>query len=200
MFAHVWQSLNGNPQWADIIFTRYNEPQRHYHTMDHIEHMLTLAHEQLESPPPSLLYAIVFHDIVYDPTRSDNELRSVQLWREYVQHADVAVEVDKDVQCMIEATIHHTIPPQTPTELLPTLQLFLDLDLAILGVEWSRYERYMRQIRAEYAHFDPVAFQHGRRRVLSSFLNRDVLYHTNSPYWRQMELTAREHLHRELLL
>ncbi|ESL07679.1 hypothetical protein TRSC58_04628 [Trypanosoma rangeli SC58] len=68
-----------------FIVTRYTEPQRHYHTLTHLEEMLgCLARFQSEAPMAHRLpaagaqrivveLATLFHDAVYDPRRSDNE-------------------------------------------------------------------------------------------------------------------------------
>ncbi len=62
---------------------RYAEPQRAYHTWTHVEDLLTLFVEP-RGPlhdDAAVLYAILFHDAVYDPKRADNEERSADLVR-----------------------------------------------------------------------------------------------------------------------
>ncbi|RNF02378.1 uncharacterized protein Tco025E_08391 [Trypanosoma conorhini] len=68
-----------------FIVARYTEPQRHYHTMAHLEEMLgcferfqseaPVAHRLPAADPRRVVLelAILFHDAVYDPRRDDNE-------------------------------------------------------------------------------------------------------------------------------
>src|SRR5689334_10156503 len=53
----------------------YGEPHRHYHTLYHIAALLALLdrHGSDGSDREALTLAILFHDVVYDPARPDNE-------------------------------------------------------------------------------------------------------------------------------
>ena len=72
---HTWQQLA----------THYNEPHRHYHTLDHVAACLTwLDHyRHLAADPLCLELALWAHDVIYDPRASDNEARSAD-W--FAQH------------------------------------------------------------------------------------------------------------------
>ena len=65
-------------QAARLIVAHYSEPHRHYHTLAHIvvcqELLSATDHASLE-----LRLAIVYHDIIYDTHRSDNEAESAKL-------------------------------------------------------------------------------------------------------------------------
>eukprot|EP00758_Cryptobia_borreli_P003916 Tbor_TRINITY_DN4060_c0_g1::TRINITY_DN4060_c0_g1_i1::g.11790::m.11790 len=52
--------------------------------------------------------------------------------------------------------------------------LFLDMDLAILGAQRSRYEQYSQEIRSEYCHFPLLDFVNGRTKILNMFLEHLV--------------------------
>ncbi|EAN88867.1 hd phosphohydrolase family protein [Trypanosoma cruzi] len=85
--------------YEKYIVARYTEPQRHYHTMTHLEEMLgCLARFQSEAPVAHRLpaegarrlvveLAIFFHDAVYDPRRSDNEERSAAWFQSFWDEA-----------------------------------------------------------------------------------------------------------------
>ncbi|EKF38376.1 hypothetical protein MOQ_001416 [Trypanosoma cruzi marinkellei] len=85
--------------YEKYIVARYTEPQRHYHTMAHLEEMLScLARFQSEAPVAHRLpaegtrrlvveLAILFHDAVYDPRRSDNEERSAAWFQSFWDEA-----------------------------------------------------------------------------------------------------------------
>ncbi|MDQ3709265.1 MAG: hypothetical protein M3387_08210, partial [Actinomycetota bacterium] len=63
---------------------RHDEPQRRYHTIDHVRSVLTSSrwlHESGEAVEDSgaLMAAAWFHDAVYQPGATDNEARSASL-------------------------------------------------------------------------------------------------------------------------
>ena len=60
----------------------YGHSARHYHTEKHIVAMLNGAAGLDFNDPDMARLAIVFHDVIYDPTRSDNEQRSAILLKE----------------------------------------------------------------------------------------------------------------------
>ena len=104
-------------------------------------------------------------------------------------------EVEPQVTSIIRATKNHMNYPRTATmaaATLPSMEdvaagrvvadvwrpsreldcaLFLDMDIAILGSNTSRYQEYADQIRKEHIHFPDEAFRKGRRQVLLSFAN-----------------------------
>lgn len=66
--------------WQDIVM-RYGEPQRAYHTLNHIEQLLVQFEniKHVLSEPHIIALVLYYHDVIYDPTRSDNELKSAEL-------------------------------------------------------------------------------------------------------------------------
>ena len=64
-----------------LLLQAYAEPQRHYHTAQHIAECLALYSQiqHLLDDAPSLALALWFHDAVYDPQAPDNEERSAAL-------------------------------------------------------------------------------------------------------------------------
>ena len=58
----------------------YAHPSRAYHNLEHIHNMLEklTESEKLAESPHRIILAIWFHDSVYDPRRTDNELKSAE--------------------------------------------------------------------------------------------------------------------------
>jgi predicted metal-dependent HD superfamily phosphohydrolase len=161
----------------------YAEPQRHYHTLAHINALQAwfvrcraLAHE-----PELIGAAIWFHDAVYDTHRQDNEQRSAAL-----AHAELSA--------LVLATQHHDADPSDSDA-----WLFLDLDLSVLAQSAAHYGAYAQAVRAEYAWVDAAAYRSGRVRVLKGFLAREHIYRT--PLWQAAwESRARRNLRREIAM
>jgi predicted metal-dependent HD superfamily phosphohydrolase len=64
--------------WAQTIATCYREPQRHYHTLAHLQDMFDLMDEYFNHVrnKTAVFLSIIFHDIVYDPTASETNARA----------------------------------------------------------------------------------------------------------------------------
>jgi predicted metal-dependent HD superfamily phosphohydrolase len=62
----------------------YTEPHRYYHTITHIHHMLTTAHEHNIVLTESQWLAVLWHDSVYDVNSSTNEQDSVLLMKKMI--------------------------------------------------------------------------------------------------------------------
>jgi len=168
----------------------HTEPHRHYHTTEHITAVLRHLHD-LHAATPTARLAAFFHDAIYDPTRSDNEAQSAELAREVLVAVD-RPEAD-DVAAIVLATAKHALPDHAPRE----TAAFLDADLAILGASPTVYDTYTEHIRAEYAHMSDRDFRAGRKAILQSFLERDVLYFTSAGQV-SFEAAARANLTREI--
>lgn len=160
------------------LCTRYAEPQRHYHTLQHLDECLHLlaAHRDLAERPPEVALALWFHDAVYDVQAGDNEARSADWARDALITAGAPAEAAGRVHALVMATRHGQPGAQAPQDL--DTRLLLDVDLAILGAPPARYAEYERQIRAEYAHVPPEVFEQRRRQLMAGFLARQPLYLT----------------------
>src|SRR5262245_18351172 len=65
----------------DHLVAAYSEPQRHYHTLRHLDEVLRTVGKLRDycHDPAAVELAVWFHDAVYDPRGQDNEARSAQL-------------------------------------------------------------------------------------------------------------------------
>ncbi len=160
---------------------RYDEPQRAYHSWVHIEallgHFETFA-DQIHDRT-RVLWALYWHDAVYDPMRGDNEQVSADLLRR--EGAGVlSAETLEEAAVIIEATAKHQLPNSLSGEVLLDAALFLDLDLSILGARAEVFDVYEDNIRREYGFVPEDAYRAGRAAILKGFLGRDRLYFTDT--------------------
>jgi predicted metal-dependent HD superfamily phosphohydrolase len=80
----------------------------------------------------NVTYAILFHDLIYDTGRYDNEAASAAEWRRFGTAIGVPTQQIEQVAAMIMATAAHT--QVTPSTL--DTDYFLDFDLSILGMRF----------------------------------------------------------------
>jgi predicted metal-dependent HD superfamily phosphohydrolase len=174
---------------------RYRSRGRHYHTLDHVAAMARLAQEHQSAlvDPSAVQLAIWYHDAVYRARRDDNEADSARLARRDLSGLIEPSRLEA-VEKLILATGSHE-----PVAGLPDSELFLDLDLAILGTEPAVYDAYAKAIRAEYRWVPGPIYRRKRAEVLKGFLARPAIY-TAIVMRQRMESAARANLARELLL
>ncbi|MCA9959592.1 MAG: hypothetical protein KC443_11190, partial [Anaerolineales bacterium] len=138
--------------YADLV-ARYSENGRFYHTFDHLIAVLTDVREL----PATVQFAAWFHDVIYDPRRSDNEERSAAFAATALRQLTVPQPLIERVAQLIICTQTHQPPPGDEEAMA-----LLDADLAILGAETAVYDRYAAAIRQEYAHVPEEAYRYGR--------------------------------------
>jgi predicted metal-dependent HD superfamily phosphohydrolase len=175
------------------LVAAYSEPHRHYHTLQHLRECLAHcdAAASLAPHPAEVELALWFHDAVYDPRRSDNEERSADWAARAVRGAGCGDEVADRVRDLVLATRTHEPGAD------PDAKLLVDVDLAILGAAPARFAESERQIRAEYAHLSEPEWRAGRSGVISGFLARPRLFHTE-PFHDALEAAARRNLQASL--
>lgn len=171
----------------------YSYPHREYHSLRHVEECLgTLdAFRDLAADADALEFAIFVHDAIYEATRKDNEARSAILGAMLLDQMGAPAERTAKVSSLVAATSH------TRSGLAGDEALIVDIDLAILGAEPTRYDEYAVGIRKEYAHADASAYRVGRCAFLRAMLARERLY-TNEPVRDRFEKQARTNLTIEL--
>jgi predicted metal-dependent HD superfamily phosphohydrolase len=178
----------------DDLAAAYSAAGRHYHTLQHLRHVLdTVAELRTEvADPLAVELAAWFHDVVYDPKASDNEERSAAQAAIVLTALRVPAATIDTVQRLILATKTHQAAPDDRD-----CQVLLDADLAILGADPATYSRYAEAIRREYAWVPEDQFWTRRRRVLEQFLKRPRIYWTVRMF-QTLEQRARDNLRHEI--
>ena len=185
--------------WQDIV-TRYGEPQRAYHTLNHIEQLLVQLENinHILSEPHITALALYYHDVIYDPTRFDNELKSTEFATDALGPY-LSTEQCQHIHVLIMMTANHQIDMLVDRDKYNDAAYLLDMDLSMLGAPWSAYEQYAKAIRQEYAHVADDNYRDGRTAVLQGLLAHPKLYLTDH-YYNQLETQARNNIKRELTL
>lgn len=177
------------------IANRYSEPQRHYHTLEHVVHCLREFDKakHLTDSRDIIECAIWFHDVIYNPSRfKDNEERSAMFASSVLLRATVGIPVRARVIDLILSTKHADIVTDVDTQLL------MDVDLSIFGTSEDQFDLYERQIREEYRFVkSEKAFAMVRSGMLQSFMDRERIYFT-SFFQDRYESQARHNLMRSI--
>ena len=166
--------VSGAQEVRDDLLERWSRPGRHYHDVTHLLAVLD-ALDALTAPAPTpvvVTLAAWFHDAVYDGVPGADEEASAVLAETVLEGWRSAGDV-AEVARLVRVTADHR-----PSSDDGHGALLCDADLAVLGSEPPRYERYVAAVRRDYAHVSNTDWRAGRAAVLQHLLALDPLYRT----------------------
>lgn len=210
-FLKIFNNFNGELINIDCIFHKlmsaYSSQYRFYHSISHVKNVLNELDNIWQNIPCCdifsdvnnrekyyrILYlSIWFHDAVYIPGSSSNEIESADLAASELQNLNIP-EIEIKIICEnILSTINHK-----PISELEVCNFFLDLDLSILGQNEDIYLEYSDNIRKEYAFVDENIYNQKRREILLNFIGRNSLYYTKI-FREKYETKARKNIEIEI--
>ncbi|MFE5831516.1 hypothetical protein ACFQ67_14180 [Streptomyces sp. NPDC056488] len=179
------------------LLARWAEPQRRYHTVDHLRAVLDRVDELTDQGGEGgelelVRLAAWFHDAVYRPDRSENEERSALLAEKALAEAGLTPHEVAEVARLVRLTVTHD-----PAVGDLNGETLCDADLAVLASDPDTYAEYAAAVREEYGFVPDDAFREGRAAVLRHLLDLPRLFRT--PYGAAVwEEKARENVEREL--
>ena len=181
------------PALRDELIACYAEPQRRYHTLQHLGECIAAFDPvvALAAHPGEVEAALWFHDAVYYVHAHDNEARSAAWAEGVLVDAGVAIEAARRVHALVMATRHDALPASADARLV------VDIDLGILGAAPARFDEYEVQVREEYAWVADDVFRERRRALLLRLLARPSLYGTEH-FRDRLEQPARDNLRRSV--
>lgn len=174
----------------DNLIQQYSSPHRFYHNCDHLVHVLELLH-QSSMDEPAAYWATFYHDYIYVAGDRNNEPESGKIAA--IQMAALGIEssvIEKTVY-LIEATAQHK------TKSAEWMNVFLDADMAILGVVHERYNSYRENVRREFAAIPEFLYKQGRKKFLQKCLEENRLFKTEW-FFNRFEDQARKNIQWEL--
>ncbi|WTR16511.1 hypothetical protein OG565_20660 [Streptomyces sp. NBC_00138] len=181
------------PYGQDLL-DRWAEPQRRYHSLDHIVAVLRRTTEltAYAVDPDAVALAAWFHDAVYRPDRSENEERSAQLAERALPEAGIGADRTAEVARLVRLTVSHD-----PDDGDRNGTVLCDADLAVLAGSPTDYAEYAAAVRKEYGFVPDEDFRAGRAAILRQLLALPRLFRT--PYGHdEWEAVARRNMATEL--
>lgn len=184
-----------NLEELEYLTTMYSKPNRAYHNLNHIIDCLQKLNRLNDSQPieykPEIELAFWFHDVIYDPYLKDNELKSAESAKLFLEKQKTNNSTLYFIYDLIMATIHK-IPPKNESE-----AIMMDIDISILGSSPTIYKTYCDNIRKEYKMVPNFLYKRNRIKILEMFLNRKELYYTTN-FKNQYETQARINIKNEI--
>lgn len=167
------------PDWKEFMRVRalYGQPSRHYHTWQHIYETCLFVRKHYGSQPLVIL-ALIYHDVVYDTSRKDNEEASALVWEAYAKarglhrHASLKVKLVGD---LIRMTANHRVEDG---ERRIVFHMMSDADMSIFLCPDDHYLEYARNIWREYGSVGREAYLKGRLHFLGT-VDPDKMFYTH---------------------
>ena len=174
----AWAALAGDSptsrtEWAAVVGA-WSEPHRRYHDLAHLAAVLGLVGALAGSAddPDAVRLAARYHDVAYDPERTDNEEVSAARARAGLRGLVPDDRVD-EVERLVLLTAGHDPTPDDANG-----AVLCDADLAVLAGPPDAYAAYASAVREEYGHLSDEQFTAGRIAVLEHLLALPALYRT----------------------
>lgn len=198
-FTEHWNSLarelglsnEKSQEVYNFLLSKYSGKDRHYHSVRHIVSMLDgfeLLKDKFSNPVAARL-AIVFHDVIYDASKKDNEEQSANAMKKMLAGLVDQAILEK-AAFTINATKEHKATPSNDTNLV------IDIDMAILGQPWAVYERYASGVMQEYIPvYGEDAYRAGRPQFLDVTAGQESIFITDE--FRHLDTQARKNMAQE---
>jgi len=194
----------------EIIKECYEQPHRHYHTLNHLREILRWLPK--EHPEAEIaIEAILFHDIVHYPTPVAPGLNEALSIAEYLLYNTKALavntpfannksinfEFERRVIETINATSRHTEDQQY---LCDVAKLVLDLDLSTFALPWEDYVQWKKLVEIENEvmwldKYPVAAIRKGRCLFLKSLLQRKRLFYIKTEWEDQARANLQKDIH-----
>jgi len=150
--------LKFNPE----VISRYNEPHRFYHTIDHITDVLKKLNDKGLEKNDELFLAAVFHDIIYNPKSNTNEEDSANLFISESKNSSLTYDQKEHIKQLILDTKSHKPTVKHSEE-------FIAIDLSVFDGTLGQLIKYEQQIFKEFQFVDYKTYKPKRIEVLNHF-------------------------------
>jgi len=180
---------------VDRFIETYNAPYRKYHNMNHIvkcldsiSYAIPIFDNYRIEGENLIQIAILYHDYVYNPLATNNELYSTSAIKRDFSFSHINREKREMISNMIMATTHNP-----KMELTIYDKYICDVDLHQLGSGLNEFLLNENNIREEYHMIPDEIFYPGRSKILQGFLDRDNIYYIKG-FGNKFESNARRNI------
>lgn len=155
---------------VNMLLDMWNESHRHYHNLEHLNDLISQINEDYaaskfdENFRNKLLLTALFHDIVYEPSRQDNEERSAQFFE------DLCVDKKSKDISEVKQAILDTKSHLADTQLSETFNKY---DMNIVERDFDSLVKWEEGISSEYVpNYGRDNYKIGRITFLESLLDK----------------------------
>jgi predicted metal-dependent HD superfamily phosphohydrolase/phosphopantetheine adenylyltransferase len=176
--------------WWHEILNHYTKKWKFYHNLNHIYSFIELYEKYnnlIQKEKNEFLISIFFHDIIYVPSRNDNEKESIRIFNEFYKEVKPKNLNEKKVKELIIETENHLLNKDYEDD----INLFLDMDMQIVAEE--NWEDYENKIRKEYCFVDLNTYKAKRKEFLEGLEKKEKIFRTKT-FYDEYEKIARKNI------
>ena len=184
-----------------LVKTPHDWVERAYHNWFHIvacfNHLYDIKNDIDEKGFHELMFAFMFHDIVYDASRIEpkgiNEKESAEFARQELTKLNIpGLDIDRVVHL-----IHITADHETDSGNLVDAYM-IDIDMSILWTPWHVYSKYMNQVREEFSCFPDEPYNAWRIQFLKGQIGKNIF---STPYFHdKFHDRSQENIAKEIVI
>lgn len=148
----------------NTILSMWNESHRHFHNLSHLDDLIAQIESYSKNNDISnelfeqLIIVALFHDIVYDSTRNDNEEKSAEFFYKCCESKDHRIDEIRDA--ILDTKTHKSNSKLS--------ELFNSFDMNIIERDFDSLLEWENGIYQEYKHYGDANYKKGRLKFLSS--------------------------------
>jgi predicted metal-dependent HD superfamily phosphohydrolase len=169
---------------VEEVIKRYSENHRFWHTLEHLEDVMLKIYYLLGNTITwneykILLVVAIFHDIVYDPKRKDNEEKSVEYMRSCIYGLSsmnvlrVSFPTIKEISDIILATKHHKSKERLSV-------IFNSIDTSVIDEPFQVLIEWEDGIYNEFKWVGKEEYKKGRLDFLENYALKNHPYNKNN--------------------
>ena len=147
------------------ILAMWNEAHRSYHTLDHLNDLIDQINEDKQyysqKEYEKLIISSLFHDIIYDPTKGDNEEKSAEFFMNCCEEKDSS-DILEIKQIILDTKTHKSSTPLSED--------FCHYDMSIVERDFDQLLKWEQGIATEYSIYGDL-YKEGRLKFLESLLD-----------------------------
>ena len=153
---------------VNMLLDMWNESHRHFHTLDHLNDIIdqikefksysSLSNKEYEK----LLLTALFHDIIYEPTKQDNEERSAEFMMSLCE--------DKSNSDILDVK-NAILDTKTHSSSTPLAETFNRFDMNIVERDFDQLLKWEEGIHEEFKVYGDL-YKEGRLHFLESLLDK----------------------------
>jgi predicted metal-dependent HD superfamily phosphohydrolase len=161
MISEILKKYDININLKEIL-NKWNEPHRGYHNIEHLKDLLRQIGKVDSEEKELLVLVSLFHDIIYEPNKNDNEEKSAEFFLNST--TNIKPEIELVYQTILDTKKHESSNSLS--------KKFNEMDMKVVTRGFNELMKWEEGIRKEYSMYSDSDYKKGRIEFLKSLLKK----------------------------